>query len=222
MRFPTFLHVANEGWGLICAVLACAGAAVWLGAGKLALAAGAIAAVLLLGFFREPERIVPPYPLGILTPADGVVVHRRECHDPFLDRAAIRIGLRLDRLGAYYFRAPIEGTLLEVRPTEQSPLARKASWIQTDEKDDLILIVSEGLTFGARPCQQPYGQRVGQGRRCGRRRLARRIDLYLPAESRVEVEVGDRVFAGSDRLATLLHQSAPSVVPPLLNGAVHA
>lgn len=214
MKFPTFLHIASEGWIFLLIVTVCGGVAMSMGGGNVALAIAGLIDVFIISYFAEPDRRVPPYPLGVLAPTDGIITHRRECHDPHLDRAAIRISIRVSRFGAYYFRAPIEGTLLEVRRSDSSPHADRVSWIQTDEKDDILLVVSEGLTFGARPCQQSYGNRVGQGRRCGRRRLARQIDMFIPASSRVEVEVGDRVTAGTDRIATLLHNSVHSSPPP--------
>ena len=210
MKFPTFLHIATEGWGLILLITLGAMTAMALGASNLSLLVAGLILLAVAAYFREPDRRVPPYPLGIISPADGRIVHRRECHDPYLDRAAIRIGIELDRFGAYYFRAPIEGTLLEVRRTQQSPDAGLASWIQTDERDDIVMVISDGLALGARVCEQPYGHRVGQGRRSGRRRLIRRVDLYLPAESRVEVDIGAHVCAGRDRIATLVHNSVQS------------
>ncbi len=207
MRFPTFLHVATEGWILIVVVVAAAGLGWWQSVAPLWIAAAAILTVALLAYFREPDRRIPPVPLGVLAPVDGRVVHRRECHDPFLDREAVRVGIELNRFGSYYLRAPIEGTLLEIRRSVQCPQAGQASWIQTDEKDDVVIFLAEGSMLGERPCLTPFGQRLGQGRRCGRRRLARRIDLYLPSESRVEVQIGDKVTAGSDLIATFVHNS---------------
>jgi phosphatidylserine decarboxylase len=40
------------------------------------------------------------------------------------------------------------------------------------------------------------------------RRLARRVDLYLPVNSRVEVDLGDRVRGGACVLAKLVHKSS--------------
>ena len=96
---------------------------------------------------------------------------------------------------------------MEVKKGRQCAHADKASWIQTDEHDDIVLVVREGSLLGQRPCNAGIGQRVGQGRRCGPRRLARVIDLYIPAKSRVEVELGSRVRAGNDVLATMVHNS---------------
>jgi phosphatidylserine decarboxylase len=51
------------------------------------------------------------------------------------------------------------------------------------------------------------GERVGQGRRCGLRRLAREIELIVPAGWRVDVQLGQRVRSGQTLLATMLRKS---------------
>lgn len=212
MRYLTFMQVAREGWLLLLLPLAAMGgaASLWLGSHWPWLLSAAICAVLVLGL-RDGPRRVPPQPLGLIAPVDGRIVHRRECHDPFLDRAAIRLGILLDRDGAYYLRSPTEGTVMEIKcPRPVANMAR-ASWLRTDEGDDLVMVVTAGSLLGQRPCNVAYGQRVGQGRRCGARRLARRLDIYIPASSRVDIALGDHVAAGSDVLATMVHNAPTSI-----------
>jgi phosphatidylserine decarboxylase len=47
------------------------------------------------------------------------------------------------------------------------------------------------------------GDTVERGARVGLIRFGSRVDLYLPVESKVLVEVGDRVKAGSSVIGTL-------------------
>ncbi len=202
------MHVAREAWWLLlplCLIgvvlsLALASAAPWM-------IAGLLSAGVALSFL-DHDRVVPPQALGLVVPVDGCIIHRRECHDPYLDRAAIRISIRVNRYGVYYFRAPCEGTLMEIRCGRRgSRHAAQASWIRTDEFDDIVMVVSEGSLLGQRPCSAGFGQRLGQGRRCGARRLARRVDLYIPVNSRVDVQLGQKVRAGNDVLATMVHNA---------------
>lgn len=205
MRNVTFLHIAREGWPVIVLAAVLGGAAyvslVWWAALPFVLVAGFLAA-----YFHDGGRHAPAEPLAVVTPVDGRVTHRRECYDPFLDREAVRVSLAVAPFGPYFLRAPVEGTVLEIPADAWPEFAGTASWIRTDEGDDIVVAVSEGAMFGARPCQSRYGERVGQGRRCGMRRLARRVDLYLPAETRVEVALQDSVVAGCSALATLMHK----------------
>lgn len=167
-------------------------------------AAAAVPALLLLVLFHDPDRHIPPSPLGIVAPVDGIVESVENVQDPVLKRAALRIRIRVAWTGAYSLRSPSEGMVcapparVEGRPT---------SWVRTDEGDSVLVVCSEGSLFGTVPLRIPYGQRVGQGKRCGMRRLARQIDVFVPEGCRVEAEVGQRVRSGADLIATLLRRS---------------
>ena len=47
---------------------------------------------------------------------------------------------------------------------------------------------------------------AGQGQRCGFVHLGSRVDVYLPANSKVKVSLGDRVVGGADLIALLVHK----------------
>jgi len=206
MQRTTILHLAREGWPLLGLTLAIA-FYLYTYYGLLFAAPLLLIAVYLVAYFHEPDRNVPPQPLAVIACVDGKITERRDCHDPFLDREAIKLSIKVNRLGAYYLRSPSEGMILEI-PTDAWPeFDGTATWVRTDEDDDVIFAVSEGSLLGLRPCKARYGERVGQGRRCGVRRLARRMDVYLPASSRVEVKIGQRVCAGRDVLATLVRKN---------------
>lgn len=170
---------------------------------SLVVSAALMALVIPSGFFfSDTMREVAGRSRGILAPVDGVVTHRRECFDPVLHREAIRISIRLHWWGGYCVRAPIEGAIVPATGT-RAPVSR----IQTDEGDDVLIVVRSGLSFGANPISASVGERVGQGRRCGVRRLIREIDLILPERSRVEVSVGQTVKSGQTVVATLLRKT---------------
>lgn len=196
------LRIAAEGWVFL---LALAASALWAALDEHWLLLGLAIALLLTGaaFFFDSARTTAAKPLGILAPVDGVVSFRRECHDPYLVREAIRIGITVPPFANYLLRAPIEG---EVTAIPGAP--RKVSCIRTDEGASILIVVRQGWLFGARPVWAGFGDRVGQGRICGARRLARQIDLYLPADCRVEVQLGQPLRCGETVLATLLRRSA--------------
>lgn len=206
MRRTTLFQVAHEGWyvliPLIALIFILHAAIDWWAALPIA-----VLLVPVVLFFRDRPCHVAAEPLAIIAPMDGHVVHRREGYDPFLDREAIRITIELSLFGAYYFRSPVEGTALELGGEAVESFNGTVSWIRTDEGDDIIIAVSHGLTLGARPCRGDYGDRVGQGRCCGARRLARQVDVYMPAHSRVIVDLHAPVVAGATVLAKLVHKT---------------
>lgn len=210
MRRKTLLHIVPEGWAVLVGLAA---ALLIVNAVAGFLPASPLLAALLIGilYFRDSPRNVPAEPLAVIAPVDGRVVHRRECYDPFLDREAVKLSLQLDLFGNYLIRSPVEGTVVELAGEAIEQLDGCASYIRTDEGDHLVMVVRDGRLFGQRPCRSSYGERVGQGRCCGMRRAARTLELYLPVNSRVEVELGDRVRSGECMLAKLVHKSGVGV-----------
>ena len=163
---------------------------------------------LLLALFQDPQRDIPMLPLAVLAPVDGRVVDVGLCRSGLLDRESMRIIIRVDPLGAYTVRAPIEGTIFDplVNAREGSKLTgRGGLWIRGDEGDDVVVAFSGRRWLGIPKAFRRYGERVGHGHRCAFLRLAARCELYLPASVLVRVKVGQRVRASVDEIAELRH-----------------
>lgn len=199
--YEPLLSIVPEGWGVI-GILG-TGAALFSAGGAL-LPSMALLAVLpaAAGYCADRPHAVRSKPRGILAPVDGTVIHRRECHDPIIGREAIRLTLRPATWGAYCLRAPLTGNVVSV-----GGAAAGVSRIRSDDGDELLLVARQGGLLGARPVMVPVGDRVGQGRRCGVRRLIAELDVLIPANARVEVGLGCRVRSGQTVLATLLRKS---------------
>jgi phosphatidylserine decarboxylase len=66
-------------------------------------------------------------------------------------------------------------------------------------------VMNRGRLRNEPRCYIRYGERVGQGRRCGFVHLGGKVDIYLPESCRPAVSVGDWVRSGSDVIANLIH-----------------
>lgn len=199
--------VANEGLPFLLA--AAAGiVAVWhFVSAAYALIPLALFVYLYL-IFRDPERAVPAVPLGVVSPVDGRVVAIGLTDSSVLGGEAQKIIMRINSLGTYTARCPVEGKIMDLS-TDASPdrLAAGASglWVRTDAADDVVLQFN-GHRFGLAPrAFLRFGERVGQGQRCAYLRLTRTAEVQLPLAARIQVEAGQRVAAGSDVLAKLPH-----------------
>jgi len=187
-------------------------------------------AVLLLYVFRDPRREIPALPLAIVSPVDGRVQTVSVMRDPYLGRDAIRITLHMPWWGPYVTRSPTEGKIChqwylprglhggdlkadaaaiaaDAAPRE----ARYAMMVRTDERDEVTLALRGPWIAQRLLCLMRPGQRIGQGQRFGLLRFAGKVDVYVPAGSRVAVEPGGKVRAGSDIIATLVHRTADDV-----------
>jgi len=158
--------------------------------------------------FRDPHRPVPAVPLGVVSPVDGEVIGVAATENSVAGGEAQTISIRVDSLGTYTARAPVEGKIMDFATDAERSRAGIGSgglWIRTDENDDVVLGFDR-LRFGLPPRSfVRYGERVGQGQRCAFIRLARVADIQVPATARIQVEVGQRITAGSDVLARLPH-----------------
>ncbi|MDH3990655.1 MAG: hypothetical protein OEV34_16095, partial [Gammaproteobacteria bacterium] len=164
--------------------------------------------VWFLLVFRDPLRAIPAVPLGVVSPVDGTVVEVSLTDSGALNSEAHKISIRVDSLGTYTARCPVEGKIMDFRVAvpESAALGNVSGlWVQTDESEDVVLQF-HGHRFGFAPLAfLGYGERVGQGQRCAYLRLSRLAEVQLPINGRVLVTEGQKVSAGVDMLAKLPH-----------------
>ena len=174
-----------------------------------AVAAGlALLFFVLVLVFRDPRRVIPASPLGVVSPVDGQVVEVGLADKGVFQGEAHRIRIRIDALGTYSARAPIEGKIMDLRSVDRERVAdypTNALWLQTDEGDDVVLQF-DGYRLGLAPRSfVRFGERVGQGQRCAYLRLVRYAEVHLPIKSKVLVQPGQLLTAGSDLIGKVPH-----------------
>ena len=185
------MAIAREAWLPVTAAGVVAGLA-YLFCGLSCSLPLIILALGLLYLFRDPQRSIPPTPLGVVAPVDGRVVAVREVSDPFLGRTAIKLSIRMNPLGPLILRSAIEGRVMQ-------------QWYLSQGLDPHLLAGMDKEALS--------GDRIGQGRRYGLLLSFASVDVYLPANSRIDVRQGGTLRAGSDIIATLIHKEKPVVVP---------
>lgn len=212
MRRPPAHLIAREGWIFIVAALLLGIFAVRLGSVGLGVVALA-ALVLLMLLFRDPQRPIPSAPLAVLSPVDGTIVSIEYTDRGCLDREATCITVRIDNFGAYSARSPVEGKVLNLQDNYSAGsrlLGLSGLWVRTDEDDDVVVLMDGPRLLRPRSFIG-YGERLGQGSRFAFVRLAHTVRVFIPINSRVEVERGDYVRAGVDVLAMLVHETVRPV-----------
>jgi len=174
---------------------------VWLG--------GAIGLLVIVSLiFRDPRRQIPAVPLGVVSPVDGQVVAVDLVDKGVLQGEEQRIVIRINSLGTYTARCPIEGKILDLKSVSSergSDYRTNALWVQTDEGDNIVLQF-RGYRFGFAPKSfVRFGERLGQGSRCAYLRLARFAEVHVSIDAKILVEPGQKVVAGCDLLSKLPH-----------------
>lgn len=168
----------------------------------------AIALVLLFLLFRDPRRDVPPVALGIVSPVDGEVVEVETTDRCVVQGEAYRVRIRINALGTYTARSPIEGRIMDLHSRVEGvgpECPANALWIESDEGASVVLQFHE-YRLGIPPKSfVKLGERVGQGSRCAYVRLARFAELYLPVDGKLYVKPGQTVVAGDDLIGAVPH-----------------
>lgn len=165
--------------------------------------------VFMFMLFRDPRRDVPSVALGIVSPADGEIVSIDTTDKCVVQGEAHVIRIRVNSLGTYTARSPIEGKVLDLHSSAEGvgpDCPTNALWVQSDEGDSVVLQF-QGYRFGLAPLSFiRFGERVGQGHRCAYLRLTRFAEVYIPSDGKVLVQPGQQVLAGTDVIATLPHR----------------
>jgi len=166
---------------------------------------------LLFAFlFRDPTRKVPSEPLAVVSPVDARILSIAKCRDGYIDRNAVKIVLSMGPLDVFSVRSPIEGKVIHQWYVDENVAVSDApvfaQWIQTDENDDVLLAMFTGR-FWRRPRNYiQFGDRVGQGQRCGFMSFGAVVEVYVPDTARIEIKEGQRVTAGETVMAHFIHR----------------
>jgi phosphatidylserine decarboxylase len=173
------------------------------------------AAVGILLFFRDPNRVVAEGSGRILSAADGrVIAVESTVESRYLHADALRISVFMSIFNVHINRIPADYRVLDVKRItggfrmahldEASLENERTEILLEDESGRRSLMVQvAGLVARRIICRLEPGDLVKTGNRFGLICFGSRVDLYLPPETVPAVEVGDKVKAGLSVLGTL-------------------
>jgi phosphatidylserine decarboxylase len=204
---------AREGWPFIAGAVAIA-ILVSMFAGWIWSIPFWIIALFVLQFFRDPPRIVPQKANAVLSPADGRIVAVENTQDPYLKRDAIKVSVFMNVFNVHSNRSPVDGRVYDEwyfpgkfinasLPKASLENERNALWIKTDNDLDITCVQIAGLIAKRIVCHTKIGEHLVRGQRFGFIRFGSRVDVYLPLNTEVKVNIGDKVHATLTILAEL-------------------
>lgn len=176
--------LAIEGWPFVIVLLALAAWAVISSWPWLAVLPAALLIYAILQF-RDPPRTVPADPLGVVSPVDGTITDVARLDD------GIRLLVSISIFSPYLLRSPTEGKVSRSGREHGG----HGLTIRTDEGEEVWLRL-RGPRWLPPAAAMGYGERMGQGQRCGLLRAARTAEIWLPLDSEVLVQRDERVRAG--------------------------
>ncbi|MBR3407612.1 MAG: phosphatidylserine decarboxylase family protein [Paludibacteraceae bacterium] len=176
----------------------------------------ALLLVFVTYFFRNPVRVLEvDDPNFIIAPADGqvVVIEPTEENEYFHDQR-LQVSIFMSPFNVHANWYPIEGTIIE---SSHQKGRHKGAWLpksSTENERSLVVIETDSkVRLAVRQIAGAMARRIvtyaKAGKRCRRNthlgfiKLGSRVDMYLPLDTEMFVQVGDLVRGNETIVARL-------------------
>ena len=165
--------------------------------------------LFVVWFFRDPDRDIPQDEKSLISPADGKVIvieKLEECE--YLSDPCIKVSIFMNVFNVHVNRMPFNGVVQKVlyNPGKFMNASFDKASIH-NERNALIIKTDSGVSFAvvqiagliARRIVNcvKEGETLKKGDRYGMIRFGSRLDLYLPHDFDVAVNIGEKTQAGS-------------------------
>lgn len=181
----------------------------------LLIAALVILLLLILQFFRNPKRHTQQNDQQVIAPVDGKVVVIEEVFEKeyFKDKR-LQVSIFMSPLNVHVTRYPISGNVLF---SKYHPGKYLVAWHpKASEENERTTIVVENNTYGKVLYRQiagalakriinyaKEGNTATQGADAGFIKFGSRVDLFLPLDTNVKVQLNQKVKGGKSIIAQL-------------------
>jgi len=176
---------------------------------------GLVITFCICGFFRDPDRVTPVDKGVVVSPADGKVIAAGLVdNSPFSNGEFMKISIFMSVFNVHVNRVPYGGQVKEIdyypgkffsanldKASEQNE--HNAVSIEMETGQPLCVVQIAGLIARRIICYIKPGDQVIRGQRFGLICFGSRLDVYLPADVKLRLAVGDKVKAGTSILGEL-------------------
>jgi phosphatidylserine decarboxylase len=193
------MSIAKEGYPYI-AILGLAGIIALVAGWRYPGAALLVLAAFVTFFFRDPDRTFEGTDKQIASPADGKVVWIRQ------ENGQEAISIFLSVFDVHINRAPISGKVSAIDYhkgkfliafDERASLENERNSITMENQGKTVRFVQiAGLVARRIVCWRNPGETLQVGDRIGLIKFGSRVDVFLPAGSKILVKRGDHVVGG--------------------------
>lgn len=175
--------------------------------------------VLMLNFFRDPERVAPQAPGLAVAPADGRIVFVGPALDPVTEQVRRKVSIFMNVFNVHVNRSPVTGRIEAIAYVPGKFLNASLNKASEENERNNFQIVDEGghswtvvqiagLIARRIVCWAEEGDQVSRGQRIGLIKFGSRVDLYLPDAYEVCVTKSQPTCAGVTVVARLKDQPA--------------
>jgi len=171
--------------------------------------------VMILQFFRNPKRNTKLDDATIVSPVDGKVVVIEEVFEAeyFKDKR-LQVSIFMSPINVHVTRYPLSGT---VKYSKYHPGKYLVAWHpKSSTENERTTVVVENNIFGEVLYRQIAGAMakrivnyakkdmvVMQGTDAGFIKFGSRVDLYLPLDAKIKVNLDEKVKGGEQIIATI-------------------
>jgi phosphatidylserine decarboxylase len=184
---------------------------VWITGSWLLAILPVLLAAFFLWFFRDPERSIPAEPGLIVSPGDGKVTETARIETPAGPRQ--RISIFLSVFNVHINRSPIAGRIVDLQYRKGKYLNAMNPASAEENEQNVVTVRGQGTEVVFKQIagllarrivfRLSVGAQLERGQRVGLIKFGSRVDVILPAEAQIRVQVGDRVQGGATVLAQM-------------------
>ncbi|MDJ1504736.1 phosphatidylserine decarboxylase family protein [Xanthocytophaga agilis] len=171
--------------------------------------------LLILQFFRNPYRLLTKADLQVIAPADGkVVVIEEVIETEYFNTPRRQVSIFMSPINVHINRTPIEGMvqyfkyhagkyLVAWHPKASTENERTTLVIKSNSGTEILLRQIAGALAKRIRWYIAEGQLVSQGQEFGFIKFGSRVDLFLPLDAKILVNLGDKTKGGVTVIAEL-------------------
>ena len=179
--------------------------------------AGLVFYFFVVRFFRDPIRPVEPVPNTVLSGADGkVVVIEDTMEEEYFNKKVKQVSIFMSPTNVHVNWYPVSGIikyfrhiqgayLIASKPKSSSENERTSIVIETEEGQEIMFRQIAGTVARRIVCYAKENKTITQGDELGIIKFGSRFDLFLPLDSQIHVNIGDKVEGCRTLVATLIN-----------------
>jgi phosphatidylserine decarboxylase len=169
--------------------------------------------LIVLQFFRNPIFTVQKNPKQVIAPADGKVVVIEEAEETeYLKGKRKQVSIFMSPINVHVNRMPVGGTISYYRyhegkylvawhPKSSTENERTTVVAKMDNGVEILFRQIAGALARRIKCYVSEGQKLEQGTEFGFIKFGSRVDIFLPLDAKITVNLGDKTTGGKTVIA---------------------
>jgi phosphatidylserine decarboxylase len=171
--------------------------------------------LIVLQFFRSPKISIDKNTKHIIAPADGKVVVIEEADEPeYLKGKRKQISIFMSPFNVHINRMPVAGSisyykyhpgkyLVAWHPKSSTENERTTVVAKMSNGTEILFRQIAGALARRIKCYVQEGQQLEQGQEFGFIKFGSRVDIFLPLNATIRVNVGDKTTGGRTVIAEI-------------------